>query len=192
MRQRRWLELLSDYNCEIRYHPGKANVNPEESQYKDVGEELVAHVYGADLRTVVHDASLNQNTSIIPGSDKMVNGSEHQRLIWFVGTTRRFPNGSGINIIMDCITKPPRHSQMAMNHLDQATEFQAACDRQKSYADLKRKLMEFQVGDRVMLKVSPWKGVVHFGKRGKLNPRYVGPLVLGNRLVRCYKLEPSP
>ncbi|GKE19367.1 hypothetical protein Tco_1426944 [Tanacetum coccineum] len=37
---------------------------------------------------------------------------------------------------------------------------QAAHDRQKSYADLKRKLMEFQVADRVMLKVSPWKGVV--------------------------------
>ncbi|GJW87582.1 putative reverse transcriptase domain-containing protein [Tanacetum coccineum] len=52
---------------------------------------------------------------------------------------------------------------------------QAARDRQKSYADLKRKPMEFQVGDRVMLKVLPWKGVVHFGKWGKLNPRYVGP-----------------
>ncbi|GJS01059.1 putative reverse transcriptase domain-containing protein [Tanacetum coccineum] len=50
---------------------------------------------------------------------------------------------------------------------------QAAQDRQKSYADRKRKPMEFEVGDRVMLKVSPWKGVVRFGKRGKLNPRYV-------------------
>nr|GFC64672.1 putative reverse transcriptase domain-containing protein [Tanacetum cinerariifolium] len=38
-----------------------------------------------------------------------------------------------------------------------------------------RKPMEFQVGDKVMLKVLPWKGVVRFGKRGKLNPRYVGP-----------------
>ncbi|GKC38385.1 hypothetical protein Tco_1050769 [Tanacetum coccineum] len=38
---------------------------------------------------------------------------------------------------------------------------QAAHDRQKSYADLKRKPMEFQFGDKVMLKVSPWKGVVH-------------------------------
>ncbi|GJT17247.1 hypothetical protein Tco_0875953 [Tanacetum coccineum] len=47
--------------------------------------------------------------------------------------------------------------------------------RQKSYADRKRKPMEFKVGDRVMLKVSPWKGVIRFGKRGKLNPRYVGP-----------------
>nr|GFB22456.1 reverse transcriptase domain-containing protein [Tanacetum cinerariifolium] len=47
---------------------------------------------------------------------------------------------------------------------------QAARDRQKSYVDLKRKTMEFQVGDKIMLKVSPWKGVVRFGKRGKLNP----------------------
>nr|GEZ31942.1 hypothetical protein [Tanacetum cinerariifolium] len=47
---------------------------------------------------------------------------------------------------------------------------QAAHDRQKSYTDLKRKPMEFQVEDKVMLKVSPWKGVVRFGKRGKLNP----------------------
>ncbi|GJW49923.1 putative reverse transcriptase domain-containing protein [Tanacetum coccineum] len=54
-------------------------------------------------------------------------------------------------------------------------QMQAAHDRQKSYVDLKRKPTEFQVGDRVMLKVSPWKGVVRFGKRGKLNPRYVGP-----------------
>nr|GEZ10947.1 putative reverse transcriptase domain-containing protein [Tanacetum cinerariifolium] len=52
---------------------------------------------------------------------------------------------------------------------------QAAQDRQKSYADRKRKLMEFKVGDRVMLKVSPCKGVVRFIKRGKLNPRYIGP-----------------
>ncbi|GJX74515.1 putative reverse transcriptase domain-containing protein [Tanacetum coccineum] len=61
---------------------------------------------------------------------------------------------------------------------------QAARDRQKSYADLKRKPMEFQVRDRVMIKVSPWKGVVRFGKRGKLNPRYVGPFkVLEKRIT---------
>ncbi|GJW41940.1 putative reverse transcriptase domain-containing protein [Tanacetum coccineum] len=67
---------------------------------------------------------------------------------------------------------------------------QAARDRQKSYADLKRKPMEFQVEDKVMLKVSPWKGVVHFGKRGKLNPRYVGPFkVLGKVGEVAYKLE---
>ncbi|GJR31930.1 putative reverse transcriptase domain-containing protein [Tanacetum coccineum] len=45
----------------------------------------------------------------------------------------------------------------------------------ESYADVRRTPFEFQVGDKVMLKVSPWKGVIHFGKRGKLNPRYIGP-----------------
>nr|GEY81881.1 putative reverse transcriptase domain-containing protein [Tanacetum cinerariifolium] len=55
---------------------------------------------------------------------------------------------------------------------------------------VERKPMEFQVGDRVMLKVSPWKGVIHFGKRGKLNPRYVGPFkVLENVGFVAYKLE---
>ncbi|GJW81519.1 hypothetical protein Tco_0145494 [Tanacetum coccineum] len=67
---------------------------------------------------------------------------------------------------------------------------QTARDRQKSYADLKRKPMEFQVGDKVMLKVSPWKGVVRFGKRGKLNPRYVRPFkVLKKVGAIAYKLE---
>ncbi|GJY46634.1 putative reverse transcriptase domain-containing protein [Tanacetum coccineum] len=67
---------------------------------------------------------------------------------------------------------------------------QDARDRQKSYADLKRNLIEFQVGDIVMLKVSPWKGVVRFGKRGKLNPRYVGPFkVLEKVGAVAYKLK---
>nr|GFD12957.1 putative reverse transcriptase domain-containing protein [Tanacetum cinerariifolium] len=67
---------------------------------------------------------------------------------------------------------------------------QAARDRQKSYADLKRKPMEFQVGDKVMLKVSPWKGVVRFGKRGKLNPRFVGPFKVLERIGDvAYKLD---
>ncbi|GJZ38697.1 putative reverse transcriptase domain-containing protein [Tanacetum coccineum] len=64
---------------------------------------------------------------------------------------------------------------------------QATRDRQKSYADLKHKPMEFQVGDKVMLKVLPWKGVVRFGKREKLNPRYVGPFKV---LEKCHADEP--
>ncbi|GJU68583.1 hypothetical protein Tco_1254842 [Tanacetum coccineum] len=52
---------------------------------------------------------------------------------------------------------------------------QAAHYRQKSYADVRRKPLEFQVRDKVMLKVSPWKGVIHLGKRGNLNPGYIGP-----------------
>ncbi|GKF34356.1 hypothetical protein Tco_0107556, partial [Tanacetum coccineum] len=56
--------------------------------------------------------------------------------------------------------------------------------------DMRRKPLEFQVGDKVMLKVSPWKGVIHFGKWGKLNLRYIGPFkVLAKVGTVSYRLE---
>ncbi|GJX97363.1 hypothetical protein Tco_0353161 [Tanacetum coccineum] len=61
-------------------------------------------------------------------------------------------------------------------------KLKAARDRQKSCADNRRKPLEFEVGDRVMLKVSPWKGVIRFGKKGKLAPRYVGPFEILERI----------
>nr|GEU55449.1 putative reverse transcriptase domain-containing protein [Tanacetum cinerariifolium] len=110
MRQRHWLELLSDYDCDIHYHPGKANVVADALSRKEMIEPM-----------------------------------------------RRI---------------------------------QAAQGRQKRYTDLKRKPMEFKVEDKVMLKVSPWKGVVRFGKRSKLNPRYVVPFkVLAKVGKVAYTLE---
>nr|GEZ31059.1 hypothetical protein [Tanacetum cinerariifolium] len=61
---------------------------------------------------------------------------------------------------------------------------------QKNYADVRRKPLEFEVGDKVMLKVSPWKGVIRFGKRGKLSPRYIRPFkILSSVGPVAYKLE---
>ncbi|GJX69242.1 putative reverse transcriptase domain-containing protein [Tanacetum coccineum] len=57
-----------------------------------------------------------------------------------------------------------------------------ARDLQKSYADKRRKPFEFNVGGHVLLKVSPWKGVVRFDKKGKLTPRYVGPFEIVERV----------
>ncbi|GKF65298.1 hypothetical protein Tco_0191815, partial [Tanacetum coccineum] len=66
----------------------------------------------------------------------------------------------------------------------------AARDRQKSYADKRRKPLEFSVGDYVLLKVSPWKGVVRFGKKGKLAPRFVGPFEIIEKVGPvAYRLE---
>ncbi|GKF44690.1 hypothetical protein Tco_0131242 [Tanacetum coccineum] len=66
----------------------------------------------------------------------------------------------------------------------------AVRDRQKSYADKRRKLLEFRVSDYVLLKVSPWKGVVRFGKKGKLAPRFVGPFEIIEKVgLVIYRLD---
>ncbi|GJU11278.1 putative reverse transcriptase domain-containing protein [Tanacetum coccineum] len=65
-----------------------------------------------------------------------------------------------------------------------------ARSRQKSYADRRTKPLEFKVGDMVLLKVSPWKGVIRFGKCGKLSPRYIGPFKILARVgLVAYTLE---
>ena len=48
-------------------------------------------------------------------------------------------------------------------------------DRQRSYADNRRRDLQFEIGDRVFLKISPWKGLLRFGRRGKLSPRFIRP-----------------
>ncbi|GJV62316.1 hypothetical protein Tco_1468416 [Tanacetum coccineum] len=69
-------------------------------------------------------------------------------------------------------------------------KLKAARDRQKSHADNRRKPLEFEVGYRVMLKVSPWKGVIRFGKKGKLAPRYIGPFEILERIgLVAYRLR---
>src|SRR5262249_910428 len=66
-------------------------------------------------------------------------------------------------------------------------------NRQKNYTDLKRRDVQFQIGDHVFLKVSPMKGVVRFGKREKLNPRYIGPFDILERVGKVsYRLVLPP
>ena len=65
----------------------------------------------------------------------------------------------------------------------------AAQDRKNIYADKSRKDLEFKVEDRVFLKLSPWKGVVCFGKRGKLSPRYIGPFEIVEIGPVAYRLD---
>ncbi|KAL5566168.1 hypothetical protein UlMin_029332 [Ulmus minor] len=69
----------------------------------------------------------------------------------------------------------------------------SAQSRQKSYTDKRRRPLEFQVGDSVFLKISPFKGTIRFGKRGKLNPRYIGPYEILERVGKAaYRLALPP
>ncbi|GKE31137.1 retrotransposon protein, putative, ty3-gypsy subclass [Tanacetum coccineum] len=122
MRQRHWLELLSDYDCGIRYHSGKANV--------------IANALSRKER---------------------INPLRVRALVMTIGLD--LPN-------------------LILNAQNEA----------RKPENIKNE--DVGVGDRVMLKVSPWKGVVHFWKRGKLNLKYVGPFkVLEKVRVVAYKLE---
>ncbi|GJS03907.1 putative reverse transcriptase domain-containing protein [Tanacetum coccineum] len=88
------------------------------------------------------------------------------------------------------LTGPEIIHQTTKKIIQIKSHIQAARDRQKSYADKRHKPLEFQVRDRVMLKVSPWKGVIRFGKRGKQNPRYIGPFkILAKVGMVSYRLE---
>ncbi|GKA20090.1 putative reverse transcriptase domain-containing protein [Tanacetum coccineum] len=136
MRQPRWLELLVDCDCEIRYHPGKANV---------VADALSQKERIKPLRAKVGDVQLTGPEIIHETTEKII--QIQQRL-------------------------------------------QAARERQRNYANVRRKPLEFQVGDCVMLKVSSRKGFILFGKRGKLNPWYIGPFKILKMVGPvAYKLE---
>nr|GFA46045.1 retrotransposon protein, putative, Ty3-gypsy subclass [Tanacetum cinerariifolium] len=104
---------------------------------------------------------------------------------------RSFQKDLGTNIIGEAqLTDPELIQETTKKIVLIKQRIQAAQDRPKSYADLKQKPMEFEVGDRVMFKVSPWKGVVRFSKRGKLNPRYVGPFKVLTKVGKvAYRLE---
>ncbi|GJY07031.1 putative reverse transcriptase domain-containing protein [Tanacetum coccineum] len=150
MRQRYCLEMLSDYDCEIRYHPRKKNVVADALSRKER-----KNIKNEDVEGVGYPVMYLLDQS------------------WRSSNPRSRSNSRDTNKIIQIKQR-----------------MQAAYDRQKSYADLKRKPLELQVRDKVMLKVLPWKGVVLFGKRGKLNPRYVGPFkVLGKVGEVAYKLE---
>jgi len=88
----------------------------------------------------------------------------------------------------------PEIVQLTADKVKVAREaLRVARDRQKSYADKRCRPFDFKVGEMVMLKVSPWKGIIRFGKRGKLSPRFIGPFKILEKVnEQAYRLELPP
>ncbi|GJT96930.1 hypothetical protein Tco_1092448 [Tanacetum coccineum] len=178
MRLRHWIELFSDYDCKIRYHLGKENVvddalTQEEASDESAGlqrgiDELIeCRSDGAlyyldriwvplkgDVRTLIMDEAYKSKYYIHLGADKMYYDLRDE----------------GHFIRHELVQETTEKISQIKDKL------KAACDRHKSYADKRRKPLEFSVGEYVLLKVSPWKGVVHFGKRGNLHLGSLDPL----------------
>ncbi|GJZ40056.1 putative reverse transcriptase domain-containing protein [Tanacetum coccineum] len=265
MRQRRYIELFSNYECQIRYHPGKANAVANALSWKErvkpkrvraMAMTIQSRVKGMLLATQVglkshqrpsgyykqprdtewtwekyhhglhplynyletewarsiwkieskfivvvdrlttlstfsgNTTVYNQSLANISESLRNACGYEH-RLITSDQTNRCEAYNSYVNGQSPVLwAEIGEGSLIGPELMQEATDkvvvikvrHQAAKDRQKSYADNKRKPLEFEVRDRMMLKVSPWKGVVHFGKKGNLAPRYVGPFEILERI----------
>nr|GEX14535.1 putative reverse transcriptase domain-containing protein [Tanacetum cinerariifolium] len=126
MRQRRWIELLSDYDYEIRYHPG----------------------WDKHLLLVEFSYNNSYHASIKAASFKALYGRKcRSPVCWSEVGESQLTGPELVRETIEKIVQIKNHLLIAKSH-------------QKSYADLKRRLIEFKVGDKVMLKVSPWKGVI--------------------------------
>ncbi|KAL4362600.1 hypothetical protein GQ457_04G017200 [Hibiscus cannabinus] len=140
MRQRRWLELLKDYDLSIEYHP-------------------------VDLRKAV--ARQYFNISCVSIAEASI---QRAPVCWAETRQKLSP-------LVDILKVTTEKVKLICDRL------KTASDRQKSYVDLKRREIEYVVGDRVFLKVSPWKKVMRFGRKGKLSPRYIGPYEIVERII---------
>ncbi|KAL4387118.1 hypothetical protein GQ457_09G020330 [Hibiscus cannabinus] len=139
MRQRRWLELLKDYDLSIEYHP-------------------------VDLRKAV--ARQYFNISCVSIAEASI---QRAPVCWAETRQKLSP-------LVDILKVTTEKVKLICDQL------KIASDRQKSYVDLKCREIEYVVGDRVFLKVSPWKKVMRFGRKGKLSPRYIGPYEIVERV----------
>ncbi|GJS40058.1 hypothetical protein Tco_0565101 [Tanacetum coccineum] len=188
MRQRRWLELLCDYDCDIRYHPGKANVVADALSRKEREPPLRVRALVMTISLDLPKQILNAQTEArkpenIKSEDVGGMLIENAKFPEAIREQKLEPRADGTlclngrswlpcygdlrTVIMHDWKKLKYSSRTEFQRptkkiIQIKQRMQAACDRQKSYADLKRKPMEFQVGDKVMLKVSPWKGVLSF------------------------------
>ncbi|GJR69634.1 hypothetical protein Tco_0015699 [Tanacetum coccineum] len=174
--------------CEIRYHPGKANGVADAlsrkaiwSRSTDPDQVNSVSSYTRRLQDVkfarIYIDEIVQGMKILV----MINSADRQSgcMVQTLGDIMRacvIDFGGSYHSSIRCTPFEALYKEKTPDKVVLTKEkLKAARDHQKSNTDKGRKLLEFKVGDWVMLKVSPWKGVIHFGKKGKLALRYVGP-----------------
>nr|GEU39543.1 putative reverse transcriptase domain-containing protein [Tanacetum cinerariifolium] len=218
MRQRCWLELLSDYEHEIRYHPGKANMVADALSRKKkskllrvralvmtIGLNLPKQILSAQSESRKEENFINEDlhgmiNKLEPRADEtLYNTLEKLTRQYLKEVVSR--HGVPVSIISDRDGKSMSHFWKSLNkalgtRLDISTAYHTETDGQSertilTLEDMLRAcVLDFGKGDKVMLKVSPWKGVICFGKRGKLNPRYIGPFkIIAKVGTTTYRLE---
>ncbi|GKA11483.1 hypothetical protein Tco_0691029 [Tanacetum coccineum] len=150
-------------------HKSKYSIHPGSDKMRtDFNENLTDNTKGSSLKR--HEGQFR----IISDHDEITSHSGHHSEIL------RDSQLTGLKIIHETTKKI----------IQIKNRIEAARDRQKSYADMRRKPLAFQVRDKVMLKVSPWKGVIHFSKRKKLNSCYIGPFKIPATVrIVAYRLE---
>ncbi|GJZ97079.1 putative reverse transcriptase domain-containing protein [Tanacetum coccineum] len=192
MRQRRWLELLSDYDCEIRYHPGKANVVADALSRKERSKPLRVRAlvmtigwipYLGDLRALIMHESHKLKYSIHPRSDKMY--QDLKKLYWWPNMKAEIATYvSKFTIPALRLLHLRRCMGASVDHLSVGLklEIDSSLAQRSSTRQLRRSFKSRAV--------SPWKGVIRFGKRGKLNPRNIGPFKIIDKVgTVAYRLK---
>ncbi|GJS32576.1 putative reverse transcriptase domain-containing protein [Tanacetum coccineum] len=212
-------KLFSDYECDIRYHPGKANVVADALCRKErVKPRRVRAMARPSTESVdgKEDRSLYFMDRIwvpLVGDVRMdyariyIDVQEARQGVPEYDYYRIEEKGDYTTPLIGTMVQRAKGTRLAHEYIQSSVDgwtkldlklvlettdkvvlkkekLKAARDRQKSYADKRRKPLEFEVGDQALLKVSPWKGVVHFVKKGKLALRYVGLFEILERIGR--------
>nr|GEU57593.1 putative reverse transcriptase domain-containing protein [Tanacetum cinerariifolium] len=197
LRQRRLIELFSDYECEIHYHSGKADVVDDALTQSEAFKEEIApverlhgldqqmerkedeslyfmdHIWVSlvgDVRTLIMDEAYTSSWEVLLTLAEFSYNNSYQSSIRCAPFKALYERKCRSPVLWAEIGKNRLIGpELVHETIDKAVlikkKLKAARDRQKSYADIRRKPLEFEVEDQVLLKVSPWKGVIRCGKK---------------------------